>query len=124
MVHLALGRHRVGQLHRSQGTRDTGATEQPALRAGREERRSPERPRRHAHSGYRDKHRHEGTQPSQTTNVGQHDERVETKAAGNLPVHPRPGGERSTFAPIAGGMYLAELLWPTSEALYRALKGV
>ena len=34
------------------------------------------------------------------------------------------GGERSTFAPIAGGMYLAELLWATSEALYRALKGV
>ena len=35
-----------------------------------------------------------------------------------------PGGERSNFAPIAGGMYLAELLWTTSESLYRALEGV
>ncbi len=33
-------------------------------------------------------------------------------------------GERSNFGPIAGGMYLAELLWTTSEALYQAFKGV
>ena len=33
-------------------------------------------------------------------------------------------GERSNFAPIAGGMYLAQILWTTTEALYQALKGV
>ena len=33
-------------------------------------------------------------------------------------------GERSNFGPVRGGMYLAELVWTTSEALYQALKGL